>query len=70
MLLGWLILRNGACTLGLFRGMIERTTLTFNRASTPGTCHHTLRCCSPVDSTSACTNGEPGEPGVRMPSAC
>jgi len=27
---GWLILRNGACTLGLFKGMIPRNTLTFN----------------------------------------
>lgn len=27
---GWLILRNGACVLGLFQGMIERNTLTFN----------------------------------------
>ena len=27
---GWLILRNGQVTLGLFKGMIEKTTLTFN----------------------------------------
>jgi len=27
---GWLILRNDACTLGLFKGMIEKNTLTFN----------------------------------------
>lgn len=27
---GWLILRNGACTLGLFQGMLEQNTLTFN----------------------------------------
>ena len=27
---GWLILRNGACTIGLFKGMIEKNTLTFN----------------------------------------
>lgn len=27
---GWLILRNGACTLGLFQGMLEKNTLTFN----------------------------------------
>lgn len=27
---GWLILRNGSCTLGLFQGMLERNTLTFN----------------------------------------
>lgn len=27
---GWLILRNGACVIGLFQGMIERNTLTFN----------------------------------------
>lgn len=26
----WLILRNGACVIGLFQGMIEKTTLTFN----------------------------------------
>ena len=26
----WLILRNGACTIGLFQGMFERNTLTFN----------------------------------------
>lgn len=26
----WLILRNGAATIGLFVGMIESTTLTFN----------------------------------------
>jgi catechol 2,3-dioxygenase-like lactoylglutathione lyase family enzyme len=27
---GWLILRNDTCTLGLFKGMIEKNTLTFN----------------------------------------
>jgi catechol 2,3-dioxygenase-like lactoylglutathione lyase family enzyme len=27
---GWLILRNGACTLGLFSKGLERNTLTFN----------------------------------------
>ena len=27
---GWLILRNGGCAIGLFKDMIERTTLTFN----------------------------------------
>lgn len=27
---GWLILRNGACTLGLFQGMLDANTLTFN----------------------------------------
>lgn len=27
---GWLILRNGSCTLGLFQGMFEHNTLTFN----------------------------------------
>ena len=27
---GWLILRNGAATIGLFQGMLERNTLTFN----------------------------------------
>ena len=26
----WLILRNGNCTIGLFQGMIEKNTLTFN----------------------------------------
>jgi catechol 2,3-dioxygenase-like lactoylglutathione lyase family enzyme len=26
----WLILRNGACTIGLFQGMFERNILTFN----------------------------------------
>ena len=26
----WLILRNGDCTIGLFQGMFERNTLTFN----------------------------------------
>ena len=26
----WLILRNGVCTIGLFQGMFERNTLTFN----------------------------------------
>jgi catechol 2,3-dioxygenase-like lactoylglutathione lyase family enzyme len=26
----WLILQNGACTIGLFQGMLERNTLTFN----------------------------------------
>ncbi len=27
---GWLIMRNGATTIGLFQGMFERNTLTFN----------------------------------------
>lgn len=27
---GWLILRNGAAIIGLFQGMFERNTLTFN----------------------------------------
>jgi len=27
---GWLILRNGSCVIGLFQGMFERNTLTFN----------------------------------------
>jgi lactoylglutathione lyase len=27
---GWLILRNGATVIGLFKGMFERNTLTFN----------------------------------------
>ena len=27
---GWVILKNGICILGLFQGMIEKTTLTFN----------------------------------------
>lgn len=27
---GWLILRNGTTTLGLFQGMFEQNTLTFN----------------------------------------
>jgi lactoylglutathione lyase len=26
----WLILRNGACTIGLFQGMFEKNILTFN----------------------------------------
>ncbi len=26
----WLILRNGDCTIGLFQGMFDRNTLTFN----------------------------------------
>jgi catechol 2,3-dioxygenase-like lactoylglutathione lyase family enzyme len=26
----WLILKNGDCTIGLFQGMFERNTLTFN----------------------------------------
>ena len=26
----WLIMRNDACTIGLFKGMIEKNTLTFN----------------------------------------
>jgi len=26
----WLILQNGACTIGLFQGALERNTLTFN----------------------------------------
>ena len=27
---GWTILRNGGCTIGLFQGMFEKNTLTFN----------------------------------------
>ena len=27
---GWLILKNGATVIGLFQGMLERNTLTFN----------------------------------------
>lgn len=27
---GWLILKNGACNLGLFQGMFDRNMLTFN----------------------------------------
>jgi catechol 2,3-dioxygenase-like lactoylglutathione lyase family enzyme len=27
---GWLILRNGGCTIGLFQGMFEKNMLTFN----------------------------------------
>ena len=27
---GWLILRNGATTIGLFEGMFEKNTMTFN----------------------------------------
>lgn len=27
---GWLILQNGTTTIGLFKGMIEKNTLTFN----------------------------------------
>ena len=27
---GWLILKNGSCILGLFKGMIPKNTLTFN----------------------------------------
>ena len=27
---GWLILKNGACVIGLFQGMFERNSLTFN----------------------------------------
>ena len=27
---GWAILKNGVCIIGLFQGMIEKTTLTFN----------------------------------------
>ncbi len=27
---GWLILRNNVCTIGLFKGIIEKNTLTFN----------------------------------------
>jgi catechol 2,3-dioxygenase-like lactoylglutathione lyase family enzyme len=27
---GWLILRNGGLTIGLFKGLFERNTLTFN----------------------------------------
>ena len=32
---GWLILRNGETTLGLFHGMFERNMLTFNPGLTP-----------------------------------
>ena len=32
---GWLILRNGETTLGLFHGMLERNMLTFNPGLTP-----------------------------------
>ncbi|MCH2094730.1 MAG: VOC family protein [Rhodobacteraceae bacterium] len=27
---GWVIMRNGRCTIGLFQGMIEQNMLTFN----------------------------------------
>lgn len=27
---GWIIMKNGACTLGLFQGMFEKNMLTFN----------------------------------------
>ena len=27
---GWLILRNGTCTIGLFQGMFDKNILTFN----------------------------------------
>lgn len=27
---GWLILKNGSCIIGLFKGMIPKNTLTFN----------------------------------------
>ena len=27
---GWRMMRNGHCTIGLFQGMIEKNTLTFN----------------------------------------
>lgn len=27
---GWLIIRNGVCTIGLFQGILEKNTLTFN----------------------------------------
>ena len=27
---GWLILRNDSCTIGLFQGMFDKNTLTFN----------------------------------------
>jgi catechol 2,3-dioxygenase-like lactoylglutathione lyase family enzyme len=27
---GWLILKNGGCVIGLFQGMLDRNTLTFN----------------------------------------
>ncbi len=27
---GWIILKNGDCTVGLFHGMFEKNTLTFN----------------------------------------
>ncbi|MGP6086518.1 VOC family protein [Antarctobacter jejuensis] len=33
---GWLILRNGSCTLGLFQGMFEGNMLTFNPGWTAG----------------------------------
>jgi catechol 2,3-dioxygenase-like lactoylglutathione lyase family enzyme len=32
----WLILQNGASTIGLFQGMLERNTLTFNPGWTSG----------------------------------
>lgn len=32
---GWLILRNGETTIGLFHGMFERNILTFNPGLTP-----------------------------------
>ena len=38
---GWLILRNGTVTLGLFQGMFERNMLTFN----PGWDHQ----CAPLE---------------------
>ncbi len=27
---GWLVLRNGSCTIGLFQGMFDKNILTFN----------------------------------------
>ena len=30
---GWLILRNGSTVIGLFQGMLERNTLTFDLAA-------------------------------------
>ena len=33
---GWLILRNGTTTIGLFQGMFEKNVLTFNPGWDPG----------------------------------
>lgn len=32
---GWLVLKNGAARIGIFQGMLERNTLTFNPGWTP-----------------------------------